>query len=164
MKKGDVFGVGNRNYIITGESQSIGERQQLGEIKRSGPIQKVTLYVGLNRGVSSGKCGQQPAKYKPQTVIDTFLHTREIQTGDPSRVGATATPAKGVFRGGSENTWIIEVLYEKNHHEQTWGKFKKNMLRAGEALSRRFCQQEIMAVVKNGADEERWTLTPKKRE
>ena len=160
MKKGDIFGFGNRNYVVTGEPEVIGD-QPLGDIKLKGQIKKVTLYVGLSRGIKEGKCKTQPKKYPPGIVLDTFLNAREIQTGDPSKVFATATPAKGVFKGGDENTRVIEVIFEKNEKEKTFGQFKKNMLKAGGALSKRFCQQAVLAVVKDGAKEEQWELTPK---
>lgn len=162
MKKGDIFGFGDKNYIVTGKPVFIGN-SQLGEIRSKGPVKKVTLYIGLNRGIKEGKCKTQPKKYAPQVVVDTFLNARELQTNDPSKVGATVTPAKGVFQGGGEDTRVIEVLYEKNNKEQTFSQFKNNMLIVGEALSKRFCQQEILAIVKNGTHETRWSLTPKEK-
>ena len=59
------------------------------------------------------------------------------------------------------STGVIEVIFEKNEKEKTFGQFKKSMLKAGEALSKRFCQQAVLAVVKDGAKEEQWELTPK---
>jgi hypothetical protein len=164
MRKGDIFGIGNRNYVITGDPEYIGNAgRELGEIKNKGKVRKVTLYIGMDRGVDSGRCKTQPKEYDPQTVVDEFITLREIQTGDSEKVGATTIPARGVYKGGGEESRVIEVIFERNNKEKSFEKFKNNMLKTGEVLSRRFCQREIKAIVKNGTDEVEWQLTPKRK-
>lgn len=163
----DVFGIGDRCYVQTGKSQQIGSATTIGDISKGRKIQKVTLIVGLDRGRDSAKertiCRQAPKKIKPKKAVDTFLAARITQLGRADLVGATVTPARGQWKGGGESTRVFDVIFDKSSAEKDFKTFKNNMLRVGEVMSDRLCQDKVLAVVEDGTKRTLFDITRRKK-
>ena len=99
-RKPDAFVFGNKTYIVTGPAKFYGSRSKgaLSGIKHEGPIQKVTLLVGLSRGVDAGACSTDPSTYTVKEIVETVLVLREVQLHGSKAVGLTAIPAQGVWK------------------------------------------------------------------
>jgi len=158
LAKGDILEIDGKQLVVK-RVRTIGNAGQLGEAKLRGPVRKITLYVGLNRGRSEGDCADDPTKYSGKNIVDAFLALRRKQV-EADDVGATVLSAQGVYEDEPEETRVFELVYHTNEREPTFARFKDNVLEIGEDFARLFCQRSVLAVVKDGASEDEWDLTP----
>lgn len=107
-----------------------------------GGTTKATLYVGSKTGLSIGPVPE--GKQIPQgALIETVIGIRAGQIGPAA--GATATVAKGRYKGQPETSYKIEFF-----PDEPLPKFKKNIRQLAERAARDLGQREIFVEMIEG--------------